>query len=155
MSRSQSFTLIEILIVITIMGTLTTMASVNFIETLKKSRDSKRKMDLANIQRGLEMYYEDEKRFPANITFGSKLCKTPPLCNGEKIYMQTIPNDPSNTSGRIYYYTADPGGTYYKLYSTIENPYDTGQGVSQGGYASIDCGGALCKYGVTSSNTSP
>jgi general secretion pathway protein G len=152
MSRSRSFTLVEILIVITILSSLTTLASANFMETLKKSRDSKRKMDLSNIQRGLEMYYEDEKRFPASLTFGGKLCKTPPNCSGEKIYMQVIPNDPS--TGKTYYYETDAGGTYYRIYSTIENANDTGQGVYQPGY-NPNCGTSTtvrCQYGATSSN---
>jgi len=149
----KSFTLIELLIVIIILGVLSTLITGNFFTSLKKGRDARRKADLEQIQRALEMYYEDKRSYPNfSFTFGKKLCetKTDDDCGSEKVYMQKLPNDPINTN--TYVYQSD--GTYYQLFSCIENNLDQGPGVKQNGYSGTNCGGCgLCKYGISSSNT--
>jgi type II secretion system protein G len=148
----KSFTLIEILIVIVILGILTSLISGNFISSLKKGRDARRKSDLKQIQNALEMYYEDKKTYPTSISFGNKLCETTSCVSGEKIYMQKVPNDPN--SNFTYYYQSD--GTYYRLYSCIENNLDQGSGVNQSGYSGTNCGGCgVCKFEITSPNVQP
>ncbi|PIP15252.1 hypothetical protein COX47_00635, partial [Candidatus Roizmanbacteria bacterium CG23_combo_of_CG06-09_8_20_14_all_35_49] len=56
----KAFTLIELLLVIIILGVLATLIIGNFFTSLKKGRDARRKGDLEQIQRALEMYYEDK-----------------------------------------------------------------------------------------------
>lgn len=149
----QGFTLIELMIVIIILGVLTTLISGNFLNSLKKGRDARRKGDLQNIQKALELYYEDVKAYPTTVTFGDQLCHPNLGCDTStgKVYMQKIPVDPS--SGYDYYYIS-PDGTDYKLYSCIENEHDQGQGVLQAGYNN-NCGNCECKFGLSSSNVTP
>lgn len=156
-SRNKAFTFIELMIVIAILGVLATLISGNFITSLKKGRDARRKTDLEQIQRALEMYYEDNKAYPAAISFGVQL--NHPLGSGTKTYMQKVPNDP--ISANTYKYSSlvadcpDGAGTCYILYSCIENSLDLAAGVKQTGYG-INCGGCgLCKYKITSSNIQP
>lgn len=141
------------MIVIAIMGVLASLISGNFITSLKKGRDARRKADLEQVQRALEMYYEDNKIYPTSLDFsgGGALCH-PDGCN-TKIYMQKLPNDP--VSGNNYMYVSD--GSYYKLYSCIENSLDQGPGVKQTGYG-VSCGSGRCnpcRYGISSPNTTP
>ncbi len=145
---STGFTLIELLVVIMLLGALTTILMGNFFTSLKKGRDARRKSDLENIQKALEMYYEDNKTYPASISFGSS------LSSSTKTYMQKIPNDP--VAGNNYLYESD--GTYYRLFSCIENKLDESPGVSQTGYVGTpgicgtgDC--ATCKYTVSDSGS--
>lgn len=152
-SWTGGFTLIELMVVIAILGVLSAMISGNFLTSLKKGHDARRKGDLEQVQRALELYYEDKKAYPTSFTFGSKFCETVSCDAGQKIYMQKVPNDPS--SGNNYVYgTTD--GTFYKLYSCIENSQDQGAGVNQSGYTGTSCGRCgICKYGISSPNTTP
>ncbi len=152
MGRKKAFTLIELLIVIAILGSLAALITGNFFNSLKKGRDARRKQDLQNIQKGLEQYYEDTRRYPATLTLGSTLCN--PAGCGTRTYMQKVPSDPSSFT---YYYATDTDGTYYKLYSCIESDLDEGENVDQAGYSGTDCscgvGNSACKFAVSSSNT--
>ena len=56
MMNKKGFTLIELLLVIIILGVLSALITGNFFTSLKKGRDAKRKADLEQTQRALEMY---------------------------------------------------------------------------------------------------
>jgi type II secretion system protein G len=154
--NNNAFTLIELMIVIAILGVLAALISGNFITSLKKGGDARRKANLEQIQRALEMYYEDKKSYPTFNIFQTpnySLCESAiaEFCNSEKTYMQKIPTDP--VSGNNYVYVSD--GQSYQLYSCIENNLDQGPGVKQTGYEQ-SCGGCgSCKYGISSSNSTP
>lgn len=97
----RSFTLIEILVVATIIGLLTAAGAVSYSQFNKQSRDAKRKADLESIRAAVEMYRSNEDTYPAGITLGGDLCD--PLGCATATYMESIPNDPK--SPNIYYYT--------------------------------------------------
>lgn len=160
-TRSTSgFTFLELMVVIVILGVLAALISGNFVTSLKKGRDARRKSDLTQIQNTLELYYEDKKAYPTPMNtvpylpLGESFCETNP-CGSTKVYMQRMPSDP--TGGNTYFYESD--GTYYRIYACMENNLDKGPGVDQNGYQDNggsdtscgDCG--ICKYKVTSSNT--
>jgi len=149
--KNRSFTLIELMIIIAILGVLAALISGNFITSLKKGRDARRKADLEQIQRALEMYYEDNRSYPTSLNFGGQLCH-PNGCD-VKVYMQKIPTDP--VSGNNYVYIST--GQTYQLYSCIENQLDRGPGVNPTGY-SQSCGIGICsrcKYAIISANSTP
>ena len=149
MKKVKGFTLIELMIVIAILGILAAMIMGNFFNSLKKGRDAQRKADLSNIQKAVEMYYEDKNAYPLSLTFGNKLCETDTCASGGKIYMQKLPNDPISN----YHYDYNSDGTYFNLYSFIENENDQGQGVSTNGYTN-GCGNK-CRFTITSPNITP
>lgn len=157
---SNGFTLIELIIVIVILGVLAALISGNFITSLKKGRDAKRKADLEQIQRAIEMRYEDKKEYPdfATFPFGSKLCETESCAPGEKVYMQKVPNDP--VTSKTYEYVPIPDENGYKLFACMENglqilPY---QAQDSGLTCSVQCeysGSQVpCLWGISSSNIS-
>lgn len=159
--NKKGFTLIELLVVIIILGFLSALITGNFFTSLKKGRDAKRKADLEQTQRALEMYYEDKKTYPltAALVFGTPL--SDPVSG--KVYMQKVPDDP--ISGKKYeYLSAD--GTNYKLFACLENNLQMLPYISSGYTISTmtSCGpcqdstGAPvtnCVWGVSSSNISP
>lgn len=165
-TKILGFTLIELMIVIAIMGILAAMISGNFITSLKKGRDARRKGDLEQIQRALEMYYEDNKTYPltVDLTFGGQLCHPTLGCDptSGKVYMQKLSNDP--VSGKNYEYQSSDG-TYYRLYACLENnqqilPYNSLTG-SPTISCSMQCvkqdqsGNITCYWGISSPNTTP
>jgi len=156
----KAFTLIELLLVIIILGVLATLIIGNFFTSLKKGRDARRKGDLEQIQRALEMYYEDKKAYPvtAGLTFGGKLCENNPCGTSDKVYMQKVPNDP--ISGKNYeYLSAD--GTDYKLFACLENdqqilPYESsGYSLTCGNCKNQAGGTVVCIWGISSPNVNP
>ncbi|PIP62970.1 hypothetical protein COW98_01220 [Candidatus Roizmanbacteria bacterium CG22_combo_CG10-13_8_21_14_all_35_9] len=156
----KAFTLIELLLVIIILGVLATLIIGNFFTSLKKGRDARRKGDLEQIQRALEMYYEDKKAYPvtAGLTFGGKLCENNPCGASDKVYMQKVPNDP--ISGKNYeYLSAD--GTDYKLFACLENdqqilPYESsGYSLTCGNCKNQAGGTVVCIWGISSPNVNP
>ena len=149
---NKGFTLVELLIVIVILGVLASLISGSFIISLKKGRDAKRKADLETIQKGLEMYYEDNLSYPGTITSGGSLCH-PNGCD-TKMYLKKVPKDPSIKSGCSYVYKHKTNPEGYILYSVIENDQDNGNGVLQSGYTGTNCGCGICKYKIASTNLS-
>jgi type II secretion system protein G len=138
MDMKKGFTLIEIMVVIAILGVLITMISGSFIASQKKSRDLKRKSDIVQVGKALELYYNDQNRYPsanngtltgcgdpsATLTdcpWGSAWSNT--ATNPETIYMSSLPTDP--LTGQSYYYDSDATGTYYQIYARLENTEDS------------------------------
>lgn len=156
MKLSKGFTLIEVLLVIAILGILAVLITNNFFSSLRKGRDAARKSNLSSISKAVEMFYEDKAMYPDyNILEYSKLCETEADSADEsecrKTYIFEIPIDP--ISGNNYVYQTDALGTYYSLYSCIENSQDSSAGVDQNGYTGISCGNCgLCKYRIQSPN---
>jgi len=159
----KAFTLIELLIVIIILGVLAALITGNFFTSLKKGRDAKRKADLEQITRALEMYYEDKRTYPTfALPFGGKLCETASCLVAEKVYMQKLPDDP--VSGKDYQYLSSDG-TNYKLFACLENNLQMLPYISSGYIAPMtscgscqDSAGATvpnCIWGISSSNISP
>lgn len=142
------FTLIEILVVMTIIGILTTISLVNYRTSQIKARDTRRKSDLSQIQKALEMYYNDYGVYPLGGAVGEILGCDAGACNwgepwikSEEVYIKTMPYDPRTK------YCYDSDGTYYKIYATLENTEDPSFG---GPYT---CGGDnVYNYGVSSAN---
>ena len=69
--KSRGFSIVELVIVITIMGILMSLATVTFIGTKANARDSERKADLQAIALHLETYYRDNGSYPSTADLGS------------------------------------------------------------------------------------
>ncbi|MBI5123744.1 type II secretion system protein GspG [Candidatus Roizmanbacteria bacterium] len=126
----KSFTLIEILVVATIIVLLTGTAAVTYTAFLKQSRDAKRKADLEQIRASLEMYRSNNNTYPVGSVYSTTLSVlTTPV-----IYIQSLPADPKN-----------PTYTYY--YSGSVSDYTLGSYLEGGGSTcvALQCGGN-CNY---------
>ena len=64
MPRQRGFTLVELMVVITIVAVLATIGIVSYQVVLKNSRDARRQTDLRTIQTGLEQYFADQLFYP-------------------------------------------------------------------------------------------
>ena len=117
----EGFTLIELLIVIAIIGILTALILPNYSGARERARDSRRKIDLNNIQQALRLYYNDAQSFPQTAVITSAWGG--PLSSGTTTYMSVLPRDPlSGTS--IINYGYNSSGTSYIVVATLENLSD-------------------------------
>jgi len=136
-SLRQGYTLIEILVAISIIAILTVIGVTNFRVANQKARDGKRKGDLEQIRAALELYRTDEKDYPDWDVIGSGTIESA----GGTVYMNEIPDDP--VTGITYYYTS--GGDTYSLCAALE--LETTGTCSAAG---ADCGDSACNYQIDS-----
>lgn len=130
----KGFTLVELLIVISIIGVLSAILMANFQGVRQRSRDAQRKSDLRQIQSALELYRSDVGSYPASGAQyqlnGSIPCPTPAaLASGGNTYLQKIPCDPvlhpySNQGWGSEYLYNRPTTSTYTIIACIENTND-------------------------------
>ena len=111
--HSNAFTLIELLVVIAIIGLLSSAVLASLSGARESARDTKRKQDLQQIQTALNLFYNDNNRWPtqaspddANSGSTGKICSE---CSGNinailSNYMSSAPEDPINDTDHYYYY---------------------------------------------------
>jgi len=126
----KGFTLIEILVVVSIVGLLSSVFLVGLGGFRSRGRDARRIADLRQVQNALEIYYTRCGRYPGGAAPGSGACPT--TAPGTWAALQTvlttglgisqIPNDP--TPGDAYGYAISSDGQNYILGATLENPGD-------------------------------
>jgi general secretion pathway protein G len=160
---TPGFTLMEVLIVMVIIGVLSTLGFGSFQSSQQKGRDSKRKAELKQIGVSLEAYYNDKGEYPLGSSGliagcnGGAVCAwgAPFVDENDTLYMVELPVDPK--SEYSYYYDSD--GTYYQLYARLENTLDgdvpTDVDDEPQVYSGLLCGELECNYGVASGNTTP
>jgi general secretion pathway protein G len=84
----RGFTLIELMIVLTIMGILLTIAAPNLKRSVVKSREAVLKEDLFRMREAIDQYYADNGKFPDSLD---------DLVNVQertRSYLRAIPKDP-------------------------------------------------------------
>lgn len=91
------FTLVELLVVLAIIGLLTTVVVINVLPVQGRAQVQKAKADIAIIEQGLELFRLEVGRYPA--TEEGLAALTVPTAMGAKL--KKLPNDPW---GRAYLY---------------------------------------------------
>ena len=112
----KGFSLVELLVVITIIAILSVTAYSAFGGNTIKARDSKRVQDLSTIQSALELYYVEFSEYPTSLVSGSGVGEIP------RKYLSTIPIDPKKTGGGVdipYYFLGT--AQQYVIGTTLEN----------------------------------
>lgn len=114
----MGFTLVELLVVVTILAILSIVAYSAFGSQTIQARDARRKQDLAAIEKALELYFLDYGRYPMALANGSAEAGNLPAR-----YLSPIPTDPGRLKRNyLYSYTADRSA--FELAATLENGGD-------------------------------
>lgn len=166
----RGFTLVEMLIVIGLVGALATilLVGINPLDQLQKASDTDRKSDLAQVQRALELYYQDNGSYPESSGDFKILANNTTLAWGSpwQPYMSELPRDPNPTQTYKYYSPPTSGGQTYYLYASLERGGKDPQACSNGsacpsiaagisGFPPATSCGGVCNFGLTSPNVTP
>jgi len=143
------------------------MTAVNPITQFQKANDGKIKSDLAQVQRALESYYEDNGRYPASVDNRIQTIANPnegnEWGNPWTPYMEFLPKSPGYPARTYIYFVPETGQSYF-LYANLErgtfdekacNNGEVCESIVTNGITN-GCGGEKgCNYGVTSPNVNP
>ncbi len=114
-NNKSGFTLIELLVVIAIIGLLSTLSIVALNSARARARDARRVADVKQIQTALELYYNEQGKYPTTaLASGSAIA-------GTATYMNAIPTAPTPVDGtcsdaqNTYTYANQTSGASYTL----------------------------------------
>lgn len=139
--KKSGFTLVELLVVISIIGVLIGLSLFGLQGARESSRDAKRKADLELLRSGLEIYKSDCNKYPAALTSPLVGDDSTTSCATTNTYISQIPIDPISPNSDYAFSSTD---ITYELCAALEQGGTT---VTCGG--SSGCGSATCNYKVT------
>lgn len=114
LSKRSGFTLIEILVTISIVGIISAISYVSYSSAQSSGRDSKRKQDLKSIQTALELYRQQNKSYPLSFTGAAPATNS--CCDDANVidskeagwftalsnFINAIPKDPQTDDGNMF-----------------------------------------------------
>jgi len=120
----KAFTLVELLVVIAIIGLIATLSVIALGNARAKSRDAKRVNDIKQAQTALELFFNDQGRYPTTAEWNTgSLYATGTY--GTTTYIERIPTAPIGGScSNDYSYAPNSTGDDYTINFYLES--DTG-----------------------------
>ncbi|MEK7636643.1 MAG: prepilin-type N-terminal cleavage/methylation domain-containing protein [Patescibacteria group bacterium] len=110
--KSGGFTLVELLVVIAVIGLLSSVVLASLTASRRKSRDARRVSDMRQVQIAFEFYFDVTRAYPANGYAGLSAILAP-------TYIATVPSDP--LVGWPGYRYCQRSVTSYTLGASLEN----------------------------------
>jgi general secretion pathway protein G len=113
--REGGFTLVEMLVVITIIGLVMALVGPRVLNYLGESKVKAAKIQIESFTAALDLYYLDNGAYPTGSEGLTALVKRPgssPAWNGPYLKTNTVPDDPW---GRPYVYKAPGDHAPYEI----------------------------------------
>jgi prepilin-type N-terminal cleavage/methylation domain-containing protein len=132
----KAFTLVELLVVISIIATLTAILLPNFMGARERAKDSQTKQDMVAIKNALRLFYNDTQNYPPTGTdLGTTLASYMPSVSG---------------IGFGYTYAQSPGGDGFQLCSVMNSGSDD---TTTSQLNCRDANSQVCGVGLTTSTS--
>ncbi len=149
---------------------LVVLVGVNPLSQYQKAQDAKRKNDLAQLARAIELYYGDHGMYPCMSNF--QIAEENTCANGTGVtpiawgnawqpYIDLLPKDPAGD--KKYLYQVSDDRQQFKIYTALDRKTDPStchpgtetpcNGANN--YCSSNGSATLCNFGLTSPNTTP
>lgn len=157
LKNKKGFTIVELLVVISIMGFVSTLAITSLNSARMRARDAKRSADIRQIEKAVQLYHDKYGTYPQpcqgyntwsghGANFGN--CNTNYILNiGE--FLSLLPIDPSDNSGNngyIYRATTTPAQDFKIMaHMKVESTVITAHSLARCG--SSGCVEAYCQNG--------
>jgi len=120
--KKNSFTLVELLVVIGVVGMLSSVVMVGINSARIKARDVQRIQEFEQVQKALELYNIDHDKYPASKE-GGQCFENTNLATDIASYLSVLPEE--FISGRVCYtYFSDEQGSGYKIMCDLEKNYN-------------------------------
>lgn len=132
------FTLLEILVVTTLIALLSTVGIFTYQSALRAGRDARRTADIETLRSALELYRNTNDIYPASLDLSCT--STSGVADGTNTYLPKNPQDPKCPTQQ-YYYTQLSSGADYTLGARYE-------GVTSATSTCGSCGSGICTYCV-------
>lgn len=127
----RGMTLIEILVVLTLIGIITGIVAGNFIGKGEKAKADAAKIEIGQISQALDLYKLEIGRYPTTQEGLQALIQAPPGVNnwnGPYWKKNTVPKDPW---GNEYRYTSPAASAPYEIVSLGADGKEGGEGVNK------------------------
>lgn len=118
-ARQAGFTLIELIVVMTVVGLLAALATINVRNARVRAEENALKYNLAQIRKAIDDYYADKQVYP------------PSLDDLVPNYMRKLPVDPitkSSDTWQIVYEETDPNASDWSSEYKPPGVYDVKSG---------------------------
>jgi prepilin-type N-terminal cleavage/methylation domain-containing protein len=124
MRNYRAFTLIELLIAVSIMGILISVGILSYTGLQQRGRDAQRVNDVNQVKIALTTYYN------AQVPTSYVVAATKTTINDstdalslalKPNYIKDLPLDPTNSGNNVYKYMTTNAGKNFTLYATLEN----------------------------------
>ncbi|MFH1522227.1 MAG: prepilin-type N-terminal cleavage/methylation domain-containing protein [Patescibacteria group bacterium] len=132
--NKKGFSLTELMVAVSIIGSIATFASAQIDDIIPSARDAQRKGNIRQVQTALNLYYDDNLEYPVSSTSEpstegwSEIRAI--LENEINTYMPEVPSDPLNTDQYVFKYWSD--GQVFKLVYETEDPDDNSPVIAWG-----------------------
>lgn len=103
--NNRGMTLIEIIIVVTILAALVAMLGTRVADARRKSQVKEARIQIGEIRKALDMYFTDCSKYPSTAEgFNALVAGGESTCQnwGPEPYMNKIPKDPWNNPFQYY-----------------------------------------------------
>ncbi len=145
--KNGGFTIAEIITVVAIISLLSSVVVFNASKNRSVGRDAQRVSDLTIIQNALNLYFADNKKYPAVINTGLL-----------SLYLDQIPADPKDASA-YRYVGIDTNSSLascesYHLGAVMENTGNSGLRQDRDVSVGIACTGSLADFHGNATNCS-
>ena len=137
----RGFTLIEMLLVITIIALLASLTLVGMGGARAKSRDSRRIADLHGTMNALELYYAKYYFYPSTNSWQGLIDILTDSSTG--VGVSKIAKDPLNSTGWTYYYGRSSNGQDYVIGAKLETKDPALDDDIDGSVYGVDCGSVV------------